>query len=244
MRLFGDGKHGQAERIQTVAGLPHHVQPSRRHCFSLLNTPSHQVAGVLSALAQGLDPSAAERVAGLSRRHQHEPFCPVLAGMPIPCTSASSALSPSRSCSETSGAHGSAGPPRCCGGGWPSTRAHALLPVMSLGPRTHQVAHLLIDSLRQLLAAGCLLLFTREGLTCSLSALTAHVGHWLTASRRGRNVQKRAGGGGLDRWPGEAMLPRRQADTGLAGDAPGNRDRSQSRLREIGPLWEVEERLS
>src|SRR5437763_2603663 len=66
MRLFGDGKHGQAERIQTFRG------PTCRTTFTSkrntplyrLKTPSQQVAVVLSALAEGLDPSAAERVFG------------------------------------------------------------------------------------------------------------------------------------------------------------------------------------
>ncbi len=64
--LVGDGKHGQAERIQTFRG------PACRTTFSAcystplyrLKTPSHQIAVVLAALAEGLDASAAERVFG------------------------------------------------------------------------------------------------------------------------------------------------------------------------------------
>jgi hypothetical protein len=66
MRLFGDGKHGRTEPIQTFRG------PACRTTFTCrrntplyrLKTPSQQVAVVLSALAEGLDPSAAERVFG------------------------------------------------------------------------------------------------------------------------------------------------------------------------------------
>jgi hypothetical protein len=65
--LVGDGKHGQAEQIQTFRG------PACRTTFSArihtplyrLKTPSGQVALVLSALAEGLDLSAAERVFGI-----------------------------------------------------------------------------------------------------------------------------------------------------------------------------------
>ena len=39
-----------------------------------------------------------------------------------------------------------------------------LIPVLHLGPRTQKMAHLLIHSLRQLLAPGCLPLFTSDGL--------------------------------------------------------------------------------
>ena len=65
-RLFGDGKHGQAERIQTFRGPACQTTFSSRRNTPLyrLKTPSHHVALVLSALAEGLDPSAAERVFG------------------------------------------------------------------------------------------------------------------------------------------------------------------------------------
>jgi len=73
-RLFGDGKPGQAERIQAFRGPACRTTFSARRDTPLyhLKTPSHQVAMVLSALAEGLDPSAAERVAGLSTSHDDE----------------------------------------------------------------------------------------------------------------------------------------------------------------------------
>jgi hypothetical protein len=66
MRLFGDGKHGQIERIQTFRGPACHTTFSARRNTPLyrLKTPSQQIGMVLSALAEGLDPSAAERVFG------------------------------------------------------------------------------------------------------------------------------------------------------------------------------------
>jgi hypothetical protein len=64
--LVGDGKHGHAERIQTFRGPACRTTFSARHDTPLyrLKTPSHQIAMVLAALAEGLDPSAAERVFG------------------------------------------------------------------------------------------------------------------------------------------------------------------------------------
>lgn len=64
--LVGDGKHGQTERIQTFRGPACHTTFSARYDTPLyrLKTPSQQIAIVLSALAEGLDPSAAERVFG------------------------------------------------------------------------------------------------------------------------------------------------------------------------------------
>ena len=62
--LVGDGKHGRTEQIQTFRGPACRATFSARRDTPLyrLKTPSHQVAMVLSALAEGLDPSAAERV--------------------------------------------------------------------------------------------------------------------------------------------------------------------------------------
>jgi hypothetical protein len=65
-----------------------------------------------------------------------------------------------------------------------------LLPVLQLGPRSQPMAHRVIHSLRQHLAPGCLPLFTSDGLNLYFYALTAHFGHWLTGSCRGRRVRQ------------------------------------------------------
>ena len=64
--LVGDGKHGRAEPIQTFRCQACRTTFTSRRNTPLyrLKTPSQQVAVVLSALAEGLDPSAAERVFG------------------------------------------------------------------------------------------------------------------------------------------------------------------------------------
>jgi hypothetical protein len=67
MRLFGDGKHGHAERIGdlSLSGLSYHFHFQARHALVSSENPFPcRVAVVLSALAEGLDPSAAERVFG------------------------------------------------------------------------------------------------------------------------------------------------------------------------------------
>jgi IS1 family transposase len=65
-----------------------------------------------------------------------------------------------------------------------------ILPVLQLGPRTQHTAHLVIHSLQQLLASGCLPLFTSDGLNVYFYALTAHFGTWRAERRRGRNVRR------------------------------------------------------
>ena len=68
--LVGDGKHGRLERIQTFRCQACRTTfTARRHTpLYRLNTPSHPIAMVLSALAEGLDASAAERVFGSRQR--------------------------------------------------------------------------------------------------------------------------------------------------------------------------------
>src|SRR5258708_16184368 len=64
--LVGDGTHGHAEQIQTFrCHACRTTFSARRHTpLYRLKTPSHQIAMVLTALAEALDLSAAERVFG------------------------------------------------------------------------------------------------------------------------------------------------------------------------------------
>ncbi len=189
--LVGDGKHGLAERIQTFRCQACHTTFSARHDTPLyrLKTPSHQIAVVLAALAEGLDPSAAERVFGyrhatiitwLSRTGEHAQslhehyFC----NLQLPHLQLDELRTRLRSSTHVL---------------WlwlaidPCTK---ILPVLHLGPRTQNAAHTVIHSLRQLLAPGCLPLFTSDGLNLYFYALTAHFGQWLAGSRRGRKVRQ------------------------------------------------------
>jgi IS1 family transposase len=61
-----------------------------------------------------------------------------------------------------------------------------ILPVLHLGPRTQHAAHLLIHSLRQLLTPDCLPVFTSDGLNLYFYALTSHFGQWI----EGRKVRQ------------------------------------------------------
>ena len=187
--LVGDGKHGHAERIQTFRCQACHTTFSARRNTPLyrLKTPSHHVAMVLSALAEGLDPSAAERVLGFRRvtittwlpragEHAqilHERF---FYHLHLPHLQLDELRTRLRCAKQVL---------------WlwlaiyPLTK---ILPVLQLGPRTQHMAHRVIHSLRQILAPGWLPLFTSDGLNLYFYALTAHFGHWRQVGRRGRNV--------------------------------------------------------
>jgi len=189
--LVGDGKHGRAEQIQTFRCQACRTTFSARRDTPLyrLKTPSDQVAMVLSALAEGLDPSAAARVFGycqatittwLTRAGEHaqtlhvRSFCHLW----LPHLQLDELRTKVRSSQQVQ---------------WlwlaidPRTK---ILPVLQLGPRTQHMAHLLIHSLRQMLAPGCLPLFTSDGLNLYFYALTAHFGQWLQVGHRGRKVKQ------------------------------------------------------
>jgi IS1 family transposase/transposase-like protein len=189
--LVGDGKHGHAERIQTFRCQACRTTFTARRDTPLyrLKTPSRQVAMVLTVLAEGLDPSAAERVFGyrqatittwLSRADEHAQTLHErsFSNLWLPHLQLDELRTRLRSSTQVL---------------WlwlaidPLTK---ILPVLYLGPRTQHAAHMLIYSLRQLLVPGCLPLFTSDGLNLYFYALTAHFGQWLAGSRRGRNVRQ------------------------------------------------------
>lgn len=189
--LVGDGKHGKAEHIQTFRCQACRTTFSARRDTPLyhLKTPSQQVAMVLSALAEGLDPSAVERVFGfrqatimrwLTRAGEHaqtlhkRTFC----HLHLPHLQLDELRTRLRCTKQIL---------------WlwlaidPRTK---ILPVLELGPRTQHMAHRVIHSLRERLAPGCIPLFTSDGLNLYFYALTAHFGHWLPVRRRGRNMRQ------------------------------------------------------
>ena len=187
--LVGDGKHGQSERIQTFRCQACHTTFSARRNTPLyrLKTPSHQVAMVLSALAEGLDPSAASRVFGfrqgtiitwLTRAGKHAQTLHERCFSYLRLPQLQLDELRTRLCNHTQVL-------------WLWLAIDPLskiLPVLQLGPRTQHMAHLVIHSLRQSLAPGCLPLFTSDGLNLYFYALTAHFGQWFQVHRRGRKV--------------------------------------------------------
>ena len=189
--LVGDGKHGCAEQIQTFRCQACYSTFSARRDTPLyrLKTPSHQVAVVLSALAEGLDASAAARVFGyrqatittwLTRAGEHAElfYERCFRNLHLPHVQLDEIRTRLRRSTQVL---------------WlwlaidPRTK---ILPVLQLGPRTQHMAHRVIHSLRRLLAPGCLPLFTSDGLNLYFYALTAHFGHWLQVGQRGRNVRQ------------------------------------------------------
>jgi IS1 family transposase len=179
------------EQIQTFRCQACHTTFSGRRDTPLyrLKTPSHQVAMVLSALAEGLDASAAERVFGyrqatittwLTRAGEHAQllhercFC----HLRLPHLQLDELRTRLRNHTQVLWL-------------WLAIDARTkILPVLYLGSRTQHAAHMVIHSLQHLLVPGCIPLFTSDGLNLYFYALTAHFGQWLALSRRGRNVRQ------------------------------------------------------
>src|SRR6266702_8421722 len=234
--LVGDGKHGQAERIQTFRCQACHTTfTARRHTpMYRLKTPSQQVAVVLSALAEGLDPSVAERVFGyrqttittwLSRAGEHaqtlhERF---FFHLHLPHLQLDELRTRLRCAKQIL---------------WlwlaidPGTK---ILPVLYLGPRTQHMAHTVIHALRESLASGCLPLFTSDGLNLYFYAALGSLRSVARGGSPRAESASMAGGGRSDLWPGEEKLPTAQAGWCDACDAPWDRGSSQGGLDGIGP---------
>ena len=130
---------------------------------------------MLAALAEGLDPSAAERIFGyrqatittwLSRAGEHAQtfhehfFC----NLQLPYLQLDELRTRLRSQRQAIWLRLAIDP------------LSKILPDLHVGPRTQNAAHTVIHSLRQILAPGCLQLFTSDGLNLYFYALTAHFG--------------------------------------------------------------------
>jgi transposase-like protein len=152
--LVGDGKHGHAEQIQTFRCQACRTTFSARRDTPLyrLKTPSQQVAIVLTALAEGLDPSAAERVFGYRQatittwliragRHAELFHEHCFRNLHLPHLQLDELRTRLRSATQIL---------------WlwlaidPLTK---MIPVLQLGPRTQNMAHTVIHFLRRSLAA-------------------------------------------------------------------------------------------
>ena len=228
--LVGDGTHGRAEPIQTFRCQACRTMFTSRRNTPLyrLKTPSQQIAVVLSALAEGLDPSAASRVFGyrqatittwLTRAGRHAELfhkrC--FSNLHLPHLQLDEIRTRLRSSTQVP---------------WlwlaldPRTK---ILPVLQLGPRTQNMAHNVIHSLRQILAAFLPPALYKRRVKSLL--LCPHRPLWILAPAGSPRAQcaSVAGGGRPDLRSGEKKLPAAKAGSGHAGDAPRDTSRSHGR---------------
>jgi hypothetical protein len=178
--LVGDGTHGTHERIQTFRCQACGATFTARRAPPLyrLKTPAGRVGEVLTALAEGVEVAAAERIVGhrhatitrwLTRAGDHSTRLHThwLRTLHLPHLQLDELRTRLR---------------RRAAVLWlwvaidPRTK---LIPVLHLGPRTQAAAHTVIHRLGQVLAPGCLPIFTSDGLNLYFYAVTAHFGQWV-----------------------------------------------------------------
>lgn len=189
--LVGDGKHGKCERIQTFRCQACGTTFSARRGTPLyrLKTASARIGEVLSALAEGLELSAAVRVFG----HQHTTITTWLtrAGVHgatlhdrwfrrlcLPHVQLDELRTRLRHRAQVLWLWVAVDP------------LSKLVPVLHVGGRTQASAHAVVHELRQRLDPACMPTFTSDGLNLYFYALTAHFGQWVaTVGRRARRWQ-------------------------------------------------------
>jgi len=143
-----------------------------------LKTASHRVGEVLTALAEGLDISAAVRVFGhgegtlrtwLTRAglHADDLHCRTLQNVPLFHLQFDELRTTLRDKSQELWLWLGIDP------------ASQLIPVLVLGPRSLDTAYQVVHTVVHVLAPGCLPIFTSDGLDLYYYALTAHFGHWV-----------------------------------------------------------------
>jgi IS1 family transposase len=145
-----------------------------------LKTASSRVAEVLAALAEGLDTSAAVRVFGHSeatisrwlRRagdHGETLHQRCFQNLDLPHVQLDEIRTRLRSRDHVLWLWLALDP------------VSKLIPVLHLGSRTQDAAHSVIHELHKRLVLGCLPVFTSDGLSLYVYALTAHFGSWAEA---------------------------------------------------------------
>ena len=177
--LIGYGSHGKCERIQDLFCQACGKKVTERWETPMyrLKTASKRVAEVLTALAEGLDLSAAVRVFGhgegtmrcwLTRAGEHGErlheryFRDLWLGHVQLDELVVQIRGKGRELWL-----------------WVALEAEAkLIPVLQLGPRKQEIAHGVVHSLVGMLAPGCIPAFTSDGLALYFYALTAHFGEW------------------------------------------------------------------
>ena len=190
----------------SVPGLSQHLQCSTPH--AVVSFENSFPAGRHGAVRAG-------RRAGSFRRRtsRRAPVKPPsrggslgLASTLSSSMSAASATCTFRTCSWMKCAHGFAAPPRCVFLWLAIDPRTKLVPVLHLGPRTQHAAHLLIHSLRQLLAPGCLTLFTSDGLNLYFYAALRSLWSMAPSGSARAEGASVAGGSKPDLWSGEEKL--------------------------------------
>jgi hypothetical protein len=236
--LVGDGLHGHAERIQRFrCQACGRTFSARLHTpLYRLKTPSQRVALVLSALAEGLDLSAAERVFGIRhatitnwlRRAGAHAQClheRSFRKLTLPHLQLDELRTRLRSHTQVLWLWVAIDPLTTC------------IPVWQLGPRTHRMAFLLIHRLREQLAAFLPADLHQRWPQCLF--LRSHRSFWVLDQGKSKQEESAAvaGGSWSAIWASPEALPTTQVRASQARHPAGNRASVHRSLTDAGLFW-------
>lgn len=177
--LVGDGHHGRGERIQDYLCGACGTKVSERQGTALyrLKTPGVRVSEVLAAVAEGLDVAAAVRVFGhaegtietwLTRggEQAEKLHGRLFRGLMLGHVQLDELRTTVREKVREAWV-------------WVALDVETkVIATLAIGPRTQKMAHELVHRLREVMAVGCIPVFSSDGLDMYFYALTAHFGRW------------------------------------------------------------------
>ena len=240
--MVGDGKHGQAEQIQTFrcqACRTTFTRPSQ-HCPLPFENPFTAGRSCADGASRRAGPFRRRAGLRLPSGHHHEPFSLALGNMPRRCTSTISATSSSRISNWMNCERGSGVASTCCGSGSSSTPARSffLCSIWALARKTRRIGS--FTPCDRFWPPFCLPLFTSDGLNAYFYA--ARSPFWILApDELSRATKTSVGGDGrADLWSSKENLPAAQAGVRQAGDAPGHTDSSSGHEASVRLLGATE----
>jgi len=180
--LVGYGTHGKYENIQDLLCQACHKKFTvRRHTILYcLKTHSKTICLVLNLLALGVDISALEEAltirestlrtwlvrSGVQGRKLHERF---FIGLELVHVQLDELWAKVKQAKQDIWV-------------WVACEAKTkIIPVIQLGPRTQDMAYSVMHELKSKMKAGCVPVFSSDGLQHYFYALTAHFGEWICA---------------------------------------------------------------
>jgi IS1 family transposase len=177
--LVGYGHHGKSERIQDLRCQACHQKVTERRptAWYHLKTAAARVSEVLAMLAEGLDVSAVVRVTGhteatiqrwLTRAamHAERVHTHFFQGLVLTHIQLDEIKARLRDKTQEWWV-------------WVTLDVTTkVIPVLAVGARTQAMANQVVHRLKEILAPGCLPVFTSDGLRLYCYALTAHWGTW------------------------------------------------------------------
>ena len=193
--LVGDGYDGKQERIQDLKCQACGKKFTVRRDTALYRLKSHseRVCQALGLMAEGVDTSTLERVLGIGEgtmrrwltragQHAERMHNAVFEGVEFRHNQLDELWANVRHEAQEIWL-------------WVALEAQTkVIPVMTLGPRTLEMAMKVVHELKERMPGGCMPIITSDGLKLYFYALIAHFGHWAREEGTGKPTWEIAAG--------------------------------------------------